>query len=353
MGVVLVGAIALAIAYFMYDFRIARLAPDDLSRLAATVQTKQIELREAKDARSREERARREAQAKADALVEELGAATENATDATAARDALQVRIDALVEQLGAVTESATDAKAARDALQTRIDAMESDYDAASTEAKAAREQLDKELREARSTAQNRMREAAELRSKLKEEQRNRYSSVAPERWADLATSAIGDEQSLRAFFARRQPLHRQGPASQILRIDRVVRLENPQSLSEFQSSGSFYIDPLMAHRRKGDTLLWHGCPQVAAANIQATGLLISFAADGMLGRGLYGAPDPRKSLNYCRSQDKFMFLCRFNLSNAKHAGPGTAHRNTVFDEFCVYDEKHVTILWMVKLTYP
>ena len=71
----------------------------------------------------------------------------------------------------------------------------------------------------------------------------------------------------------------------------------------------------------------------------------------GMLGLGLYGAPDPRKSLNYCgKSRNKFMFICRFNLSGAQHAGPGTRHRNTIFDEFCVYDERHVVVLWMLKL---
>ena len=49
-------------------------------------------------------------------------------------------------------------------------------------------------------------------------------------------------------------------------------------------------------------------------------------------------------------SPNKFMFICRFNLSSARHAGPTTAHRNSVFDEFCVYDEKHVVVLWMLKL---
>ena len=36
------------------------------------------------------------------------------------------------------------------------------------------------------------------------------------------------------------------------------------------------------------------------------------------------------------------MFVCRFNLSGAKHAGPSTAHQNSVFDEFCIFDEAHV-----------
>ena len=38
------------------------------------------------------------------------------------------------------------------------------------------------------------------------------------------------------------------------------------------------------------------------------------------------------------------------NLAGAKHAGPSTQHRNTIFDEFCVYDEKRVVVLWMLKL---
>ena len=46
----------------------------------------------------------------------------------------------------------------------------------------------------------------------------------------------------------------------------------------------------------------------------------------------------------------KFMFVCRYNLSQAKHAGPSTPHQNSVFDEFCVFDEKHVVVLWMLKL---
>ena len=133
--------------------------------------------------------------------------------------------------------------------------------------------------------------------------------------------------------------------------MSNVVKVENAQTLSNFHSSGSFYIDPAEAFRRKGDTLLFHGLPQEAATNVQATGLLLGFAANGMLGRGLYGAPDPRKSLQYCRSANKFMFICRYNLASpAQHAGPSTQHRNSIFDEFCVYDERRVVVLWMLKL---
>ena len=100
------------------------------------------------------------------------------------------------------------------------------------------------------------------------------------------------------------------------------------------------------------DTFLFHGCTQESATNIQADGLKIRYAANGMLGRGLYGAPDPRKSAQFCKDSPngKFMFICRFNLKHAKHAGPATEHRNTIYDEFCVYDDQHVVILWMLKL---
>ena len=82
-----------------------------------------------------------------------------------------------------------------------------------------------------------------------------------------------------------------------------------------------------------------------------ATGLLLSFAAQGMLGKGLYGAPDPRsRSSNANIGQHKFMFVCRYSLAGAQHAGPSTQHRNTLFDEFCVYREAQVVVLWAVKL---
>lgn len=34
----------------------------------------------------------------------------------------------------------------------------------------------------------------------------------------------------------------------------------------------------------------------------------------------------------------------------ARRAGPDTHHKNTIFDEFCIYDERQVVVLWMVKL---
>lgn len=134
--------------------------------------------------------------------------------------------------------------------------------------------------------------------------------------------------------------------------------MANPRSLRAFVRARTFDVNPLQAFSRqpRADTLVFHGCPQVAATNIQAQGLTLEFAANGMLGKGLYGAPDPRKSVGYCHKPNAdnpngdFMFICRFNLSGASHAGPSTLHRNSVFDEFCVFDEKHVVVLWMLKL---
>ena len=144
------------------------------------------------------------------------------------------------------------------------------------------------------------------------------------------------------------------GAVGQALRIAEVIKVANPRSLRAFVKSRSFSIKPLQAfgQQQRADTLLFHGCPQVAATNIQAEGLTLAFAGTGMLGRGLYGAPDPRKSVQFCGNSPngRFMFICRFNLSSARHAGPSTQHPNSVFDEFCIYDETHVVVLWMIKL---
>ena len=138
------------------------------------------------------------------------------------------------------------------------------------------------------------------------------------------------------------------------LRISRVIKVENDRSLKAFVKAGSYEADPMGAHHGKADTLLFHGCPQRAVPNIEAEGLSLKYASNGMLGKGLYGAPDPRKSFQYV-GKDKnpdgnFMCICRFNLSEAQHAGPSTDHRNWVFDEFCVYKAEHVVVLWVVKL---
>ena len=32
------------------------------------------------------------------------------------------------------------------------------------------------------------------------------------------------------------------------------------------------------------------------------------------------------------------------------HAGPATQHKNSVFDEFYVFNEANIVVLWMIKL---
>lgn len=166
--------------------------------------------------------------------------------------------------------------------------------------------------------------------------------------WPRLARG-IETEAELQQFFARRQQDPKGGKQ---LHIASAVKVVNNAALSAFASTREFLMAPRKAYAGKADTFLFHGCPQESATNIQADGLKMGYAAKGMLGKGLYGAPDPRKSVQFCKNSanGQFMFVCRFNLKHAQHAGPATQHRNTIFDEFCVYDERHVVVLWMVKL---
>merc|ERR1711924_480211 len=102
------------------------------------------------------------------------------------------------------------------------------------------------------------------------------------------------------------------------------------------------------ARVNQSDTFLFHGSAQASMINIVTEGLKINRpAAHGRLqGDGLYGAPDPRKSNKYARDgQDgRFVVLCRFNLSGARHMV------NAPYDEYCVYDEAHVVPLWVLKI---
>lgn len=144
--------------------------------------------------------------------------------------------------------------------------------------------------------------------------------------WHKLA-KGIETEAELHNFFSRRQSNNSKG--GRLLHIQSAVKVVNNACLHAFASAQRSDINALKASKSKSDSYLFHGCSQGSATNIQADGLRIGFAANGMLGRGLYGAPDPRKSLQYCKNSEngKFMFVCRFNLSAAKRAGPDTNHR--------------------------
>ena len=135
----------------------------------------------------------------------------------------------------------------------------------------------------------------------------------------------VETEDKLRAFFRQRQDTAKS--TDKKLKITRCVKIDNEDLLHRFISTGHQpEPDPQVAHRKSGETFLFHGSPEELNPNIQAEGLKMSFAGTShgtMLGHGIYGAPDPRKSLQYCKdsTHGKFMFVCRYNLSQAKRAG--------------------------------
>ena len=131
----------------------------------------------------------------------------------------------------------------------------------------------------------------------------------------------------------------------------------SPKQLDAFKPSRSgFHVNTERAGKEGKDTFLFHGCPPDAMTNISAEGLQLKFVGKNgtMLGAGLYGAPDPRKSASYAgkHSMGKFLFICRFNLSGAEHAGPDTKHKNEIYHEYCTPDESKVVVLWQLKVEY-
>ena len=177
--------------------------------------------------------------------------------------------------------------------------------------------------------------------------------------WAKLA-SGVQTEADVRRLFQSRQ--NSRGSNDAPLQIERAWPVMNEAMLRRFDSSGSLDINvdhgsQTMLGQHVHDTFLFHGTKAQFFANIEAEGLSLHHAQNGMLGRGVYGAPDPRKSMQYMDDRTAqglrrgpFMFLCRFNLRGAQHAGPSTHHRNSVYDEFCVYSDVQVVVLWAMKL---
>ena len=194
-------------------------------------------------------------------------------------------------------------------------------------------------------------REEAEKTFKKAQRDALKASGIGNGLWNKLV-DGLTDDQKVRKFFEQRQ-IATKGASSAKLQIESAVRVVNDDALKSFLSTSSFDIDPLKAHPKKCDTLLFHGTSEEAVPSIQADGRpLMKYSKSGMLGKGIYGAPDPRKSAQFCQhaKNGKFMFICRYNLSNAMHAGPSTSHKNPVFDEFCVYKDNKVVLLWILKL---
>jgi len=113
--------------------------------------------------------------------------------------------------------------------------------------------------------------------------------------WKKLAGD-VTNEAAVRKFVARRQKSVR-GPA---LEVESAVRVVNEKALRSFLTTGVFDIKPPKADNAHLDTLLFHGTSEDCVPNIQATGRpLVNFSKVGMLGKGIYGAPDPRKAMQY------------------------------------------------------
>jgi len=168
------------------------------------------------------------------------------------------------------------------------------------------------------------------------------------QRWDELAWG-IETLEKVQEFFKRRM---RAGQGRK-LTLRHASKVINISALHGFRSStrnvGDANMNPhVAAHASNKDTFLFHGAPEASMANIQVEGLSMRFANVGMLGRGIYGAPDPRKSAQYCGQQlpvnGKFLLICRFNLSGAQYA------RNSLYDEYCVDDASKVTVLWLLKV---
>jgi len=320
-------------------------AASDAERVRLEAERRDLELRasmlaEAQSAVHVQEKTLAEAQS---VLALEAGATTER-------RQAAEAQLKQVQQQ----------ELAARERMKREEETLKAAITAASAAAeaqhvKAAREQAAAEAHRVLAEQQQTAAEAAKAAAEKAKEEAEKAAArakaeadrVISSSWASLngGVTTIADVER---FFAQRQPAKGSGGAT--LRIESAVCLANERALGSFKSTGRLEIDPTMAASGKGpwpavDTLLFHGTSEAAVANIQATGRpTMTFAASGNLGRGIYGAPDPRKSLQYTTgNHGKFMFICRFNMSKAKHGNWG-------FDEYCVYDDHEVVVLWVLKL---
>ena len=169
------------------------------------------------------------------------------------------------------------------------------------------------------------------------------YPNVT-QRWLSLAGS-WNTEQAVRELFNRR--------CGHTLQVESVTAVCHGASLNAFISAGSLgsNADPVPTaypySQYQTDALLFHGTTEANAANIMAEGLQLRFAKGGVLGAGIYGAPNPQKATQYCLTSQhgRFMFLCRFNTTGSSHQ-----QNYAGLAEYCVFEEAKVVVLWMLKV---
>ena len=61
-----------------------------------------------------------------------------------------------------------------------------------------------------------------------------------------------------------------------------------------------------------------------------------------MLGVGVYFAPDPNKSMQYCRDGKKTMLLNQVNIDESKY------HQNKIFDEYMIKDPNKALPIYLL-----
>lgn len=238
---------------------------------------------------------------------------------AAAAAEAQHAKVQAERAAAEVLQAKAADERKAAEAQKAAAEAAQSQAEAAKAEAAKAKADAEKAAAAAKAEVER--------------------SGVPSQLWGTL-NGGLRTVAEVEQFVAQRQTGLRS------LTIESAVCIANESALRSFNSAGNFTSDKLAAEH-KGDSLLFHGTNEASVANIQAGGRpSMQFAANGNLGRGIYGAPDPMKSLQYTSGHHgKFMFICRYNLCRAKHGTFGGG-----LHEFCVYDDNDVVVLWMLKL---
>jgi hypothetical protein len=182
----------------------------------------------------------------------------------------------------------------------------------------------------------------------------DKKSADAVGSWAALARG-LETPKKLEAFFAVRQSTP--GSTDPKLRIKpgSATKIDNPTLLAKFapHSTRKLLMDPPLGHEYPSafgqdcDLFLFHGSASGNMGNIHSEGLKGTMpAAHGtMLGNGVYGAPDPRKSWLYCGGQHgNFMIVCRFAVPKAFFK------TNRFYKEFCVPEEAMCVPLWQIKV---
>jgi len=152
-------------------------------------------------------------------------------------------------------------------------------------------------------------------------------SPGSPPSDGSLLDISPGERAIVEETFTRGQLVN--APNAVGLQLLGAKRIYNVQLTSQFR--GSIYELPL-----------FHGTSHDACLSIAKSGFRMGVG--GMLGGGIYFAPNPGKSSHYCDGH-KMMLLCRVNLSNSRYA------ENAIFQEYCIYDVSSVLPVYVLRYT--